>query len=169
MKSKYLPLLAAAIVLCFSACKRGGYSGPNQIVGKWYESKLEIHASNGTAVDRDTTFTPASFTKDDYFQFTSDKKAVFSQSGIYTITGKAIAISGGTIDIALAHYTWSVADATLTLNDTDRFPSMEYLSGSTQRVETIVQLDATHLVLNTTYSPGQPLSLTTTSYFTKQQ
>jgi hypothetical protein len=167
MKSKYLPLLTAVIILCFNACKKDSNGGSNQIVGKWNESKLEIEVANSTPVARDTTFTATSFTKDDYFQFTSDKKATFSQSGIYSITGKAIAISGGTVDIGLAHFTWSIAGAALTLNVTDRFPLTQNANGPTSKTQTIVQLDATHLVLRVTDYSGQPLGLTTTSYFTK--
>jgi len=167
MKSKYLSLVAAAMVLCFNACKKDDNSVRNQIVGKWYQNKLVLHLSNGTAVDRDTTFTAASFTKDDYFQFTSDKKAVLSQSGGYGVTGKFTSTINGVPVAGLTHYTWTVAGDTLTLDDIDRNPSTEYLTASPYQAETIVQLDATHLVLSTTYYSGQPLSLSTTSYFTK--
>lgn len=168
MKSKYLTLIAAMTIICLYACKKDSKSRPNQIIGKWYESKLNLHLSNGTAVDHDTTFTAGAFTKDDYFQFTSDKKGVFSQSGAYSVTGKSNPNINSLATAGLTHFTWSVADSTLTLNNNDRNTTTEYLAGPTYLVETIVQLDPTHLVLRTTYYPGQPMSsLITTSYFTK--
>lgn len=164
---KYIPLAVGAIVLCLNACKKENFSNSDRIVGKWYETKLELQSRNGNTLINDTTFTAETFTKADYFQFTRDNKAVFSQSGIYGFTGKSLATSGGTVDIATAHYTWSVADSTLALNDTDRNPSTEYLSTQIETKQTIVELDANHLVLRNKELGDGPFNLTAISYFTK--
>jgi hypothetical protein len=166
---KYTLLLAMCIVLCFYACKKDSNSSKNnnQLTGKWYEQKMEIHLSNGTAVDHDTIFNAASFTKNDYFQFANDMKAVFSQSGDYSITGKAVVTSGGTAVVGLAHFNYSITGKQLKLEQTDTFPSNINNAANNYQLDDIVQLDATHLVLHTNYTGPAPFSLTSTMYFTK--
>ena len=163
VKSTYL-LIVAVVACCLSACKKDSHKGP--ITGKWYENKLEIHLSNGTLAAHDTTFTAASFTTDDYFEFNSNGTALFSQSGVYGITGKSEAISGNTTVIGMAHYNYSIVDGQLKLIPTDLYPTTANLTPGYQ-LEDIVQLDANHLVLRTTVSNGAPFSLITTMYFTK--
>ena len=162
---KYIPLAIVAL-LCISSCKKGSVNPDTGIIGKWYETKLILHTSGGTAVDHDTTFTAESFTKNDYYLFTGDKKAVYSQSGFYSYAGKSVIWGLAGLDSGLSHYTWSIADSTLTLNNTDRNPSTEY-AGTTYSEQAIVQLDANHLVLRTLYFNPAPFNYTTTSYFTK--
>ena len=154
------------ITTVFYACKKDSNNN-NQIAGKWYEQKMEIHESNGTAVDRDTTFTAESFTRDDYFQVSADMKAVLSQSGDYNIDGKLIATSGGVIDISQAHYNYSINGGQLKLVSTDFFPSNINSAANNYQLDDIVQLDATHLVLHTNYTGPEPFSLSSTKYFTK--
>lgn len=169
MKSTYL-LIFAALACCLGACKKDNTNGnnSNQITGKWYETKMEIHESNGTAVDRDTIFAAESFTSNDYFRFTGDMKAVFSQSGFYNFTGKSIFTSGGLVTISLAHYNYSINDGQLKLVSTDIYPSNVNGTPNTYQLEDdIVQLDDTHLVLHTHYNGPPPYSLTSTMYFTK--
>jgi len=165
---RYTLLLVMCIVAGFYACKKDSNNGinTNQIAGKWYEQKMEIHMSNGTAVDHDTTFTAASFTKDDYFQFAGDMKAVFSQSGDYNISGKSESISGGSIDISLNHFNYSIIGKQLKLVSTDIFPSTANAAAN-YLLDDIIQLDATHLVLRANYSGPAPFILTSTMYFTK--
>jgi len=164
MMKNYLPL-AIAVLLGLSSCKKETANVDAGIVGTWYENKLMLHTSLATGGSHDTTFTAEAFNKYDYYQFASDKKAVFSQSGMYGYNGKAAiwGLAGG----AISHFTWSIADSTLTLNNTDRNTSTEYLAGPTYTEQAIIQLDANHLVLRTQFfSPG-PYNLTTTSYFNK--
>jgi hypothetical protein len=164
MKKHYL-LAIFCIVLGFAACKKNNTRPANPIIGKWYETKLTIHESNGTAVDHDTTFMGNSFTASDYVQFDADKTAAVSQSGIYTITGKGQAISGGTIDVSLINYTYEISDSTLTLMPVLRHPT----NGSGGNgMESIVQLDATHLVLRTYYYSPLPFSHSETAYYIKK-
>jgi len=166
---RYTLLLTMCIVLGFYACKKdsNNSNNNNQIAGKWYEQKMEIHESNGTAVDHDTTFNAASFTKDDYFQFTSDMKAVLSQSGDYSFIGKSESISGGTIDLSVTHYNYSIIAGQLKLVSTDFYPSNINDAANRYELDDIIQLDATHLVLHTNYTGPAPFSLTSTMYFTK--
>lgn len=166
---KYSLLLAMCIMFGFYGCKKDSNSSNNnnQLTGKWYEQKMEIHESNGTAVEHDTTFTAASFTKDDYFEFTNDMKAVLSQSGDYNIAGKSVATSGGVIDISRAHYNYSINGRQLKLVSTDVFPSNINSAANNYQLDDIVQLDATHLVLHTSYTGPAPFSLISTMYFTK--
>jgi len=164
MKKHYL-LIILCIVAALAACKKNNTTPANTIVGKWQESKLTIHESNGTAVDHDTTFTGNSFTASDYVQFNSDKTAAISQSGIYTITGKGQATNGGTIDVSLISYTYAISDATLTLMPALRHPT----NGSGGNgMESIVQLDATHLVLRTNYYSPLPFTHSETAYYVKK-
>ena len=164
MRKHYLTAILC-VVLGLTACKKNNTSPTNAIVGKWYESKLTIEQNNGTATVHDTTFTGDAFTSADYFQFDKDNSATFSQSGVYTITGKGKAISGGTIDISVMRYTYKISDSTLALTPALLHPTNG--SGG-DGIERIVQLDATHLVLRTSfYSPG-PYGLTQTAYFTKE-
>ena len=130
-------------------------------------NQIGLQSRNGNNVIHDTIFTSEAFTKDDYFQFTGDNKAVFSQSGVYGFTGKSLATSGGLIDIGTAHYTWAVADSTLLLNNTDRNPSTEYLPNQIETKQIIVQLDEKHLVLRNLYLGDGSFNLTGISYFTK--
>ncbi|MES2112643.1 MAG: hypothetical protein V4577_28070 [Bacteroidota bacterium] len=158
--------LTILVLLCLSSCKKEAKTPKTAIIGKWYENKLVLHTSGNTGVDHDTTFTAGAFTKNDYYQFTGNQKAVFSQSGVYGYTGKSLIWGAAGMITGVSHYTWSIADSTLTLNYTDANPATEY-SGTTYSGQTIIQLDAHHLVLRTQYfSPG-PFNLTTTSYFTK--
>lgn len=158
--------LAIAVLFCLSSCKKETGNLNTSIIGKWYEDKLVLHTSLATGGSHDTTFTAEAFTKYDYYQFTSDKKAVFSQSGIYGYAGKAAIFSLEGLDNGASRYTWSIADSTLTLNNTDWNPSTEY-AGTTYSEQAIVQLDANHLVLRTLYFNPSPFNYTTTSYFTK--
>ncbi|SHM50303.1 hypothetical protein [Mucilaginibacter sp. OK098] len=164
---KLLPIILIGSFIAFlDACKKDNNNSQSaKIVGKWQETKLNIHESNGTAVDRDTTFPGNSFTTSDYIKFNTDKTAAVSQSGIYTITGKGHAVSEGTIDVSLINYTYEVSDSTLTLMPVLRHPT----NGSGGNgMESIVQLDATHLVLRTYYYSPAPFSHSETAYFIKK-
>jgi len=158
-------LLVMFIVPGLYACKKDSNNNA-PIAGKWYENKLEIHMSNGTLANHDTTFTAASFTTDDYFDFNTDGTALFSQSGVYSVTGKSTAVSGNTTVIGLVHYAYSIVDRQLKLIPTDLYPTIANNPPGYQ-LEDIVQLDAGHLVLRTTVYNGAPLTLVTTKYFTK--
>jgi hypothetical protein len=169
---KLLPIILIGSFIAFlDACKKDNNNSQSaKIVGKWQETKLNIHESNGTAVDHDTTFTGNSFTASDYIQFNMDKTAAVSQSGIYGITGKSEAIDGGTIKIAVNEYTYSIADSTLTLKSQFLHPTSSNGGTADFETEIITQLDATHLVLHTHtyyYSPA-PFSHSETAYFIKK-
>lgn len=166
MMKNCIPLVFA-ILLCMSACKKENQGANNGIVGKWYENKLELRSRNGNTLVKDTVFIDGAFTKMDYFQFTSDGKAIFSQSGVYDFTGKSIATSGGVTVIGMAHYSWAIADSALLLNNTDRNPSTEYLPNQIETRQTILQLDAHRLVLRSQFLGDGPFNLTSISYFTK--
>lgn len=162
---KYYLLAILSTVVAFTACKKNNTKPANTIVGKWQESKLIIHESNGTAVDHDTAYAGNSFTVSDYVQFNSDKTAAVSQSGIYTITGKGQATSGGTTDVSLISYTYAISDSTLTLMPVLRHPT----NGSGGNgMESIVQLDATHLVLRTNYYSPLPFTHSEIAYYVKK-
>src|SRR3569833_657234 len=168
MKKYFLPLIGC-FLLTLAACKKDTQgSRPNAIVGKWYETRLILNIVPGTTPDHDTTYNAGSFTNDDYWEFSGAGKAVFSESGIYGLAGKSVAISGDKTGIGVMHYSWSIADSMLTLNRTDFNPATtQYASGTTHGPDIIVQLDAKHLVIRSQSFGPAPFNFTTVSYFTK--
>lgn len=168
MKKDFL-LLAVAVLLCLGSCKKEAKAPNMGIIGKWYETKLVLHEQTGTAASHDTMFTATAFTKDDYCQFMDDKKAIFSQSGIYSFTGKAAIWGIAGLNAGVSHYTWSVTDSTLKLTSTDIFPSAQSANSIDYQLQTIVQLDESHLVLKMAYYDNPSFTFTATSYFTKEK
>jgi hypothetical protein len=175
MKTKYLLLIGTGVALCLNACKKNDdYSSNGQLVGKWYENKLVLHEITGTDTFRDTTFTSADFTTDDYFQFNPNSTAVISKSGTFSFSGKSTVELANKLYDFVTHYNYKIKDSLITMTLTDPVPTA--LTGSDNsitRIESVVQLDANHLVMHidiipqssTTYPPG----VTTTAYFTKEK
>jgi hypothetical protein len=97
MKNIIRIIIIGSFIAFLGSCKKNNVtvSNDSKIIGKWHESKLTIEQNNGTGAVHDTTFTSGAFTSADYIQFNRDNTASVSQSGIYTITGKGEAISGG--------------------------------------------------------------------------
>ncbi|MEO6977825.1 MAG: hypothetical protein ABI113_05575 [Mucilaginibacter sp.] len=173
---KYTLLLTMCIVLGFYACKKDNAAvNSGKLAGKWHETKLNLHETNGGVAARDTTFKSDSFTDLDFYQFNSDKTAVISRSGNFYFGGKAIVLNADVLFDFVTHYTYSVADSTVALKVTD--VPVEFSINSNgepyNQSQTIVQLDANNLVLRTTYTnmaPGPNAvtpTLVTTRYFTR--
>jgi len=90
MKSIIRIIIIGSFIAFLGSCKKNDttINSNSNIIGKWHESKLTIEQNNGTEAVHDTTFTSSAFTSADYVQFNRDNTASFSQSGVYSITGK---------------------------------------------------------------------------------
>ena len=174
MKKYFLPLIACVLLL-LSACKKDNSDvQTGAITGKWQETKLNFHQTDGQTVVNDTTFTSADFTNLDFYQFNRDKTAVISKSGDFSLGGKSIVIPAIEVSDWITHYTYNIADTVLNLKPTDQVinPRDSYL-----QTQTIVRLDNSHMILRSVYSyyfarsygtAGSKLSgLIATAYFTK--
>ncbi|MCO5945693.1 hypothetical protein [Mucilaginibacter flavidus] len=174
---RYTLLLAMCIAIGFYGCKKDiGSVSSGELVGKWHQTKLNLHETIGSTVVHDTTFMEDSFTSADFYQFNIGKTATISKSGNFGFGGKIIAINADVLFDWVTHYTYSVADSTLTLKVTD-IPAQITINSNGlpyNQSPTVVQLDNSHLVLRNVYnynpaSAGQaPSALTTTLYFTRE-
>lgn len=175
MKAKYLLLVATGMLCSLAACKKSGDSRANsRLIGKWYENKLVLHQITGSNTSMDTTFTSESFTNQDYFQFNADNTAVISKSGTFSFSGKAIVEHANQPFDFVNHYTYSIRDSLITMTLTDRVPvTWTNAAGSFTTIQSIVQLDAGHLVMHTDIVPQGPTTyptgLISTAYFTKEK
>ena len=173
MKTK-LPLMFASMLMLVVACKKNSDNTPNNpLVGKWYENKLVLHEITGTNTFRDTTFTSADFTADDYFQFNPNSTAVISKSGTFSFSGKATIEQANKLYDFVTHYNYTIKDSLITMTQTDVAPTALGGDNSFTRIESVVQLDANHLVMHIDIIPQSsttyPSGLTTTAYFTKEK
>jgi len=174
---KYTLLLTMCTVLGFYACKKDiGSVSSGELVGKWHQTKLNLHETIGGTVVHDTTFMEDSFTSADFYQFSAGKTATISKSGNFGFGGKIIVINADMLMDWVTHYTYSVADSTLTLEVTD-IPAPITISSNGlpyNQSPTVVQLDNSHLVLRTAYNINSAsaiqaaTTLTTTLYFTRE-
>jgi len=178
MKRFYLHVLVC-LLAAFTACKKdSGTFNTGELVGKWHETKLNLHQTTGNVVIKDTTFTEDSFTDVDFYQFNSDKTAVISKSGNFSFAGKSIILNADVLFDFVTHYTYSAADTTLALTVIG-IPADITLNSNGEpynQLRTIVQLDSNHLILRTLYDYSSPPSasqglqvLTKTTYFTKEK
>ena len=172
---KYTLLLTMCTVLGFYACKKDiGSVSSGELVGKWHQTKLNLHETIGSTVVHDTTFMEDSFTSADFYQFSAGKTATISKSGNFGFGGKIIVINADVLMDWITHYTYGVADSTLTLKVTD-IPAQITINSNGlpyNQSPTVVKLDNSHLVLRNAYnysSAGSTAStLTTTLYFTRE-
>jgi hypothetical protein len=175
MKKHYLNLITC-LLMALTACKKDiGTLQIDAITGKWQQTKLNLHQTDAQAVVHDTTYTATDFTSQDFYQFNRDKTVVISKSGNFSFGGKSIAILAIYISDWVTHYTYSIADSTLTFNNTDGITNAQIVVPFIKS-KTVVELDSRHLVLRTVYDyypttanvQGSYLSgLVTTAYFTK--
>jgi len=173
---RYTLLLAMCIVLGFYACKKdSGAVSSGELVGKWHQTKLNLHETSGAVVTRDTTFTSENFTDLDFYQFNAGKTATISKSGNFGFGGKIIVLNADVLFDWVTHYTYSVADSTVSFKVTD-IPVQFTINSNGEpynQSQTIVQLDGNNLVLRYTYTnmapgPGAVTpTLVTTRYFTR--
>ena len=176
MKKHYLNLITC-LLIALTGCKNE--NGPlqiSEITGKWQQTKLNLHQTDAQTVVHDTTFTATDFTSLDFFQFNRDKTAVISKSGNFSFAGKFIALQAIYISDWVTHYTYSIADSTLTFNNTDGITNAQ-IAFPFIKSKSIIELDARHLVLRTVYDSSYPTTpniqgnflagLVTTAYFTK--
>ena len=89
MKTLYLLTIVPGLLLLICSCKKesGGQNG--LLVGKWYETKLDItQQTTGTNTVLKASYSGTDFTAVDYFQFNKDSTAVASFDGtVFTVTG----------------------------------------------------------------------------------
>jgi len=174
---KYYVNIALGLLMALTACKKeNGTINSGELVGKWHQTKLNLHETSGNVVLHDTTFLSDSFTDLDFYQFTSGKTATISKSGNFGFGGKIIVLNADVLFDFVTHYTYSVADSTLSFKVTD-IPAQFTINSNGQpynQSPIIVQLDNNHLVLRAQYSynymatvPQALVGLTTTAYFTK--
>ncbi|MGZ3874729.1 MAG: hypothetical protein ACXVJD_17550 [Mucilaginibacter sp.] len=167
-------LLALCLMAILSACKVDDSNlQKGSIIGKWRETKLELHQVTGAHTSVDTIFTCDALTSADYFQFNSDHTAVISKSGDFSIHGKRIITNDNIIPDWLTHYKYTMQDTVLTLSLTDAIPNPSASGIPVPRMETIVHVDAENLVMHLDYIPQSastyPNGLTTTAYFTREK
>lgn len=89
MKTIYLLTIIPGLLLFICSCKKEN-SGQNAlIVGKWYETKLDITQQTiGTDATVKASYSGTDFSTEDYFQFNKDSTAVASFDGtVFTVTG----------------------------------------------------------------------------------
>lgn len=177
MKKPYL-FIIVSLVAGLAGCKKNNANPQSEIVGKWFETKLTISEASNGHTTRDTAFAGGDFTPADYYLFNNDNTALISQSGVYNVTGKSMAVIGGAAPLATTEYKYQLTDSTVLLNAVFIHPTNGSNATQYSLNETIVQLDAAHLVLRSTYSylyrgttPGDvayPINVTTTAYFIKK-
>jgi len=175
---KYYLLVVLGLLMALTACKKDiGSVSSGELVGKWHQTKLNLHETIGSTVVHDTTFLEDSFTSADFYQFSAGKTATISKSGNFGFGGKIIVLNADVLFDFVTHYTYSVADSTLSLKVTD-IPAQYTINSNGEpynESQTIVQLDANNLVLRYTYTnmaPGPGAiapTLITTRYFTKEK
>ena len=171
---KYTLLLTMCVMFGFYACKKDiGAVNSGALVGKWHQTKLNLHETIGSTVVHDTTFLGDSFTDADFYQFTSGKTATISRSGNFYFGGKVIVLNADVLFDFVTNYTYSVADSTVSFKVTD-IPTQFTINSNGEpynESQAIVQLDANNLVLRYTYTnmapgPGAVApTLVTTRYF----
>jgi hypothetical protein len=173
MKKNYLNI-ALGLLLALTACKKDiGSVNSGSLVGKWQQTKLNLHETIGNTVTRDTTFVKDSFTSADFYQFNAGKTATISKSGNFGFGGKIIVLNADVLYDFVTHYAYSVADSTVSFHVTDIPPQFTVNSNGDlyNQSQTIVQLDAKNLVLRYSYTnmaPGPNAvapTLVTTRYF----
>jgi len=170
MKAPYALIIVVALTACLFACNKGGSDiNPNDIVGKWYENKLNIKQQTiGTGAVADTTYLSSNFTAWDYFQFNSDATAVISNDGaIFSVNGKSIA-NGSPTGGQLYFRSYSVKGQVLTLQ-VGFIPTCLGCSQPGPFTETILRLDAGNLVIQAPPDTVNNNITTTVTYYTKVQ
>lgn len=175
---RYTLLLTMCIAIGFYGCKKDiGTVSSGELVGKWHQTKLNLHETISSTVVHDTTFMEDSFTSADFYQFSAGKTATISKSGNFGFGGKIIVINADVLFDWVTHYTYSVADSTLTLKVTD-IPAQFAINSNGEpynESQDIVLLNANNLVLRYTYTnmtPGPNAvtpTLVTTRYFTRER
>jgi hypothetical protein len=168
MKTTYTLIVVAALTVCLCACNKGGSDiNPNDIVGKWYENKLNIKQQTiGTGAIADTTYLSNNFTVGDYFQFNSDATALISNDGtIFSVNGKSIA-NGSPTGGQLYFRSYSVKGSVLTLQ-VGFIPTCLGCSQPGPSTETLLQLDADNLVIQAPPDTVNNNITTTITYYTK--
>jgi len=173
---RYTLLFAMCALLGFYSCKKDiGTVSSGELVGKWQQTKLNLHETIGNTVVHDTTFMQDSFTSADFYQFNAGKTATISKSGNFGFGGKIIVINADVLYDWVTHYTYSVADSTVSFKVTD-IPAQFTINSNGEpynESQDIVQLDANNLVLRYTYTnlvPGPSAvtpTLVTTRYFAR--
>jgi hypothetical protein len=170
MKAAHALIIVAALTVCLFACNKGVSDiNPNDIVGKWYENKLNIKQQTiGTGAVADTTYLSNNFTAGDYFQFNSDATAVISNDGtIFNVNGKSIA-NGSPTGGQLYFRSYSVKGPVLTLQ-IGFIPTCLNCSQPGPSTETILLLDAANLVIQAPPDTVNKNITTTITYYTKGQ
>ena len=81
MKTKYLQISFAALLLSLTSCKKESQA---IITGKWQEVKLRIYQLNGSTILYDTTYLQP-FTNYDYIQFKDNGKCTEGSDHYYYI------------------------------------------------------------------------------------
>ena len=172
MKTRHLLLIIiAALLTCGAGCKKEGSKKTSAItsaiVGRWYVTKEEVSGeTGGLAIKLDTIYNSSAFDTGDYAQFLGDGTAVISSSGGFELTGKTVVTDGsGKVVDASNQYNFSVAASTLTLKSTLNFPNANTLPNP--RIETIVQLNNTTLVLTYTITNNTGMTVTYKTYYTR--
>ncbi len=170
MKAAYALIIMAVLTACLFGCNKSSINiNPNDIVGKWYENKLNIKQQTiGTDAIADTTYLSNNFTAQDYFQFNSDATAVISNDGtIFSVNGKSIA-NGSPTGGQLYFRSYSVKGRVLTLQ-VAFLPICLSCSQPGPFSETILQLDAANLVIQARPDTVNNNITTTITYYTKVQ
>ena len=168
MKAACTLIAIAVLTICLSACNKGGSNiNPNDIVGKWYESKLSIKQQTiGTGAIADTTYLSNNFTVQDYFQFNNDNTALISYDGtIFNVSGKSIA-NGSPNGGQLYFRSYAVKGTALTLQ-VGFVPTCFGCSQPGPFTETILQLDANNLVIQALPDTVNNNITTTVTWYTK--
>jgi hypothetical protein len=171
MKTNYL-LVLICLMLCLSACKKANVEvavNPSDIVGKWYENKLNVSKQliSGGAVT-DTTYLSNSFTTADYFQFNSDSTAIISSSGgVLILNDFVFEVFGGGVNGGQLYFqSYTLKNSTLTLRVAP-IPTASNGSQPGPISETILQLDANNLVIQGAQDTSKNYKVTTVTYYKK--
>jgi len=171
MKTRYLLLIIAALLTCAAGCKKEGKKNTSvitsAIVGRWYVNKEEVTGTmGGLAKQMDTVYNSNAFDTGDYALFVDNGTAVISSSGGFELTGKTVVKDGsGNVVYASNQYNFSLSATTLTLKSTLQFPNANTLPNP--RIETIVQLDNTTLVLSYTITNNAGMTVTYKTYYVR--
>ncbi len=170
MKTRYLLFVIIAAFLTGAAgCKKEGQKNTtaitSAIVGRWYVNKEEITGTlGGLDQQLDTVYNGSAFDTGDFAMFLDNGTAVISSSGGFELTGKTVVTDGsGKVVDASKQYNFGVSASTLTLKSTLQLPNANTLPNP--RIETIVQLDNTTLVLTYTITNNTGMTVTYKTWY----
>lgn len=122
---KFLSVLFLSVAVGFSSCKKDdGDDAKASIVGKWALTKeVEIEYENGVKVEEDIETT---FQSEDYIEFKSDGKVVFSEVGDTDNGTYSLSSDGKKLTITFSENSVSDIFDIKTLSSTDLVIYTEY-------------------------------------------